>query len=204
MWNNEGYLSKQTSQTCTDEHLWGPTSALFTAIWVNLLFTAAVTVWQYLAHNKKNRPIKVLALYMVHTKMSYWQQVRHREYSKPFGAFQTWGGYGHCLWDPNLWQKNIRRFCWWVKALKKCLSRWGLLHSVQYSLCHSEPMKASDPVKKKKIWADTMYSDPFYNCHLKKIVHPPQNGEQCPFLQSGWEPAVKPPTAQSDTVTENL
>lgn len=154
---------------------------------------AAVTIQHYLAYNIKNRPIKVLALYIAPTKMSYWQQAEHREYSKPFEAS---GGYGHCLWDPNLRQENVRRFCWWGKALKKQLSRRGLPPSVQYGLCHFEPMKASDPVfKKKKIWVDTMSSDSFHKCHFKEIVYPPQNGEQPLFLQSCWELTVKPPAA---------
>lgn len=85
--------------------------------------TAAATARQVLVYKKKKpRPIEVL-----------WSTQKHpadnREHSKPFQAIQTWGGYQHCRWDPNLWQENGRRFCWQEKAL----SRWGLPPSVQYA-----------------------------------------------------------------------
>lgn len=94
-----------------------------------------------------------------------------------------------------------KEFCWWGKALKKCLYGQGPPPQVQHGLCHTKPMKASAPVTKKtqtkttttnnqknptnkkqtkqtkKGWANTVSSDSFHNSHFKEMPHLFQNGE---------------------------
>lgn len=172
MWNNEGYVSKRTSRACTAEHLWGPRFALFTTIWGH----RSSSTWR----TTKTWLMEALALY---TDISYWQQ-------EIFKAF-----WGHSdlrwLWTlPGRSQVLARKFKIFLmgRGLKEMFVRRGLPPSVQYGLCHSEPMKASDPPLLFffffLMWLDNTPSDPFQSCHFEEMVHSSQNGGQRLLLQS--------------------
>lgn len=126
MCNNEGYLSKRTSQACTAEHLWGLRFALFTTVWGHSSSTWCTTkIW----------PMEALELYK---DICYWQH----------GIFKAFWGHSDLRWLqtlPGQFQVQAGKFKIFLmgKGLKEMSVWWGLPPSVQYG--HSEPVKASDP-----------------------------------------------------------